>query len=114
MQQPSSLPRRAGLTPAFRRSGMARSRRLYKAALQTCKPCRPLLTLERRGGAAIVRPTDLVPEPRFMAEHAASSAEYHHGDMPIVEHAETYSGVMGMFKWGALAVADLLILLTLW
>ena len=49
-----------------------------------------------------------------MAEHAASSAEYHHGDMPIVEHAETYSGVMGMFKWGALAVADLLILLTLW
>ena len=48
-----------------------------------------------------------------MAEHAAP-APYHHGDMPVVEHAETYLSIMGLFKWCALGVADLLILLTLW
>ncbi len=50
-----------------------------------------------------------------MAKPAATApASYHHGDMPVVEHTETYVSVMGLFKWGALGVADLLILLTFW
>ena len=48
-----------------------------------------------------------------MAEHA-NVANYHHGDMPINEHAQTYHGVMGLFKWGALGVADLMIQLVVW
>ena len=48
-----------------------------------------------------------------MAENA-NVANYHHGDMPINEHAQTYHGVMGLFKWGALGVADLMILLIMW
>jgi hypothetical protein len=47
-----------------------------------------------------------------MADHA-QRADYHHGDMPTTSHADTYRGVMGLFKWGSLAVADLLILLVL-
>ncbi len=48
-----------------------------------------------------------------MAEHA-DIVTYRHGGMPISDHSSTYSGVMGLFKWGALGVADLLILLTFW
>jgi hypothetical protein len=47
-----------------------------------------------------------------MADQAA--ATYHHGEMPVVAHTSTYMRVMGLFKWGALGVADLLLLLTLW
>jgi hypothetical protein len=46
-----------------------------------------------------------------MAEQ--TSAVYHRGDMPVAEHASTYKGVMGLFKWGALGAADLLILLVM-
>jgi hypothetical protein len=46
-----------------------------------------------------------------MAENAVT---HHHGDMPVQAHVSTYSWVMGLFKWGALGVADLLVLLTLW
>jgi len=48
-----------------------------------------------------------------MAEHV-SSAPYHHGEMPVQFHATTYRDVMGLFKWGALGTADLLILLVMW
>jgi predicted membrane channel-forming protein YqfA (hemolysin III family) len=48
-----------------------------------------------------------------MAEHA-DSVTHQHGQMPIRDHAMTYTGVMGLFKWGALGVADLLIFLTFW
>lgn len=48
-----------------------------------------------------------------MAEHADVAA-YRHGAMPIKDHTDTYRGAMGLFKWGALGVADLLILLTFW
>jgi hypothetical protein len=47
-----------------------------------------------------------------MAEHVP--APYHHGDMPVAEHTGTYLSVMDLFKWAALGIADLLILLTLW
>ena len=33
--------------------------------------------------------------------------------MPVAEHTATYLGVMDLFKWAALGVADLLILLVL-
>jgi xanthine/uracil/vitamin C permease (AzgA family) len=46
-----------------------------------------------------------------MAEQAVT---HHHGDMPVQAQASTYHGVMDLFKWGALAVAALLVLLTLW
>jgi hypothetical protein len=48
-----------------------------------------------------------------MAENA-DIATHHHGQMPIDDHAGTYTNVMGLFKWGALGVADLLVLLTFW
>jgi hypothetical protein len=47
-----------------------------------------------------------------MAEQTAPLA-HHHGEMPVAEHTATYLGVMDLFKWGALGVADLLILLVL-
>ena len=46
-----------------------------------------------------------------MAENAVT---YHHGDMPVQAHATTYRDVMGLFKWGALGTADLLVLLVMW
>ena len=45
-----------------------------------------------------------------MAEQAVT---HHHGDMPVQAQASTYHGVMGLFKWGALGVAALLVLLTM-
>ncbi len=47
-----------------------------------------------------------------MAEHAQSA--HHHGDMPVSAQSSTYVAVMGLFKWGALGLADLMILLVLW
>ena len=49
-----------------------------------------------------------------MATAHDSHAEYHHGDMDVHEQAATFHGVMGLFKWGSLAVAAALILLTFW
>ena len=46
-----------------------------------------------------------------MAEQAVTT---HHGEMPVQAQASTYHSVMGLFKWGALGVAALLVLLTLW
>lgn len=48
-----------------------------------------------------------------MAEHGGAGA-YHHGDMPTKDHASTYHGVMGLFKWVALGVAALVALLIFW
>jgi hypothetical protein len=46
-----------------------------------------------------------------MAEHGA---DYHHGDMDIQEHAQTFSGFVKLTKWGSLYTAAALLLLTLW
>ncbi len=46
--------------------------------------------------------------------NTAEPADYHRGDMPVAVHTTTYRGVMGLFKWGALGTADLLILLVMW
>lgn len=55
-----------------------------------------------------------------MASHAAPStghdshaAAYAPGDMPIDEQKSTFTGVMGMFKWGSLIVAAGLTMLTI-
>ena len=51
-----------------------------------------------------------------MAEHAqtADLGDHQHGHMPTQEQVTTYKDVMGLFKWAALAVADLIIVTTLW
>jgi hypothetical protein len=49
-----------------------------------------------------------------MAEHAHDLGDHQHGHMPSQEQFTTYRDVMGLFKWGALAVADLIIVMTLW
>jgi hypothetical protein len=36
------------------------------------------------------------------------------GEMPIVEHTTTFLSVMGLFKWGSLALAAFLTLLIFW
>lgn len=45
---------------------------------------------------------------------ANPASEYHRGDMDIHEQAKTYEFVMGLTKWGSLAVAVLVLFLTLW
>ncbi len=45
---------------------------------------------------------------------AQSSTEYHHGDMPIAEQQASYQLFMGLTKWGSLALAVLILALTLW
>lgn len=48
-------------------------------------------------------------------EHADHDAEaYVHGQMSIEEQTATWALVQGMFKWGSLAIAALLLFLTLW
>jgi len=42
------------------------------------------------------------------------ASEYHHGDMEISEQVATYHSVMGMTKWGSLAVAVAVLMLTMW
>ncbi|RAK56983.1 aa3-type cytochrome c oxidase subunit IV [Phenylobacterium deserti] len=46
-----------------------------------------------------------------MAEQAS---DYHRGDMEIDEQVATYNVMMGLTKWGSLAVAALVLMLTLW
>ncbi len=48
-----------------------------------------------------------------MATHDAPST-YTAGDMNIAEHKATFSFVMGLTKWGSLAIASVLILLVFW
>ena len=41
------------------------------------------------------------------------ASEYHRGEMDISEQAATYHAVMGMTKWGSLAIGVALLTLTL-
>jgi len=45
--------------------------------------------------------------------HAHDHAAHQHGSQEISEQAATYSLFMGMAKWGSLAIACLLLFLTL-
>ena len=42
------------------------------------------------------------------------ASEYHRGEMDISEQTATYGVFMLLTKWGSLAVAAFLVLLTLW
>ena len=42
------------------------------------------------------------------------ASEYHRGEMDITEQAATYHAVMGMTKWGSLAIAVAILMLSLW
>jgi thiamine transporter ThiT len=42
------------------------------------------------------------------------ASEYHRGEMDISEQTATYHAVMGMTKWGSLAVVVAILMLTLW
>ena len=46
-----------------------------------------------------------------MAEQAS---DYHRGDMEIDEQVATYNVMMGLTKWGSLAIGALVLMLTLW
>jgi len=46
-----------------------------------------------------------------MAEQAS---DYHRGDMDISEQVATYDLMMGLTKWGSLAIAAVVLMLTLW
>jgi hypothetical protein len=39
---------------------------------------------------------------------------YHHGDQDVREQRSTYDFFMGLTKWGSLAVAVLVLFLTIW
>ena len=45
---------------------------------------------------------------------AKQASEYHRGEMDIHEQAKTYALVMGMTKWGSLAIASSVLFATLW
>jgi hypothetical protein len=45
---------------------------------------------------------------------ANPASDYHRGDMDIHEQAKTYAFVMGLTKWGCLALAASLLFLVLW
>ena len=48
-------------------------------------------------------------------EHADHDADaYVHGTMTVEEQSSTYSMFMNMAKWGALAIASMLLFLVLW
>jgi len=49
-----------------------------------------------------------------MASAHDSHADYVPGEMPIAEQSATFTGVMGMFKWGSLLTAASLAWLVLW
>lgn len=50
-----------------------------------------------------------------MADPAAEDAQaYVQGEMPIEEHRATYRAFDGLLRYGALAVAGLVLFLTLW
>ncbi len=42
------------------------------------------------------------------------ASEYHRGEMDISEHTATFHAVMGLTKWGSLALAVLILVPTLW
>lgn len=42
------------------------------------------------------------------------ASEYHRGEMDISEQTSTYHAVMGLTKWGSLALATAVLMLTLW
>jgi thiamine transporter ThiT len=42
------------------------------------------------------------------------ASEYHRGEMDISEQESTYHAVMGLTKWGSLALAAAILVLTLW
>ena len=42
------------------------------------------------------------------------ASEYHRGEMDIAEQTATYHAVMGMTKWGSLALAVAILMLSLW
>ena len=42
------------------------------------------------------------------------ASEYHRGEMDIAEQTATYHAVMCMTKWGSLALAVAILMLTLW
>jgi hypothetical protein len=42
------------------------------------------------------------------------ASEYHRGEMDISEQTATYDAVMALTKWGSLALAVALLMLTLW
>lgn len=42
------------------------------------------------------------------------ASEYHRGEMDIAEQTATYHAVMGMTKWGSLALAVAVLMLTMW
>jgi hypothetical protein len=46
-----------------------------------------------------------------MAEHGS---DYHRGDMDIREQVSTYNLIMGFTKWGSLAIAAVVLFLTMW
>ena len=46
-----------------------------------------------------------------MAEQAS---DYHRGEMDIQEQVSTYNLIMGLTKWGSLAIAAFLVWATLW
>ena len=45
---------------------------------------------------------------------AERGAEYHHGEMDIQEHVQTFHGFIKLSKWGSLYIAALRVLLVLW
>jgi hypothetical protein len=42
------------------------------------------------------------------------ASDYHRGEMDITEQAATYHTVMGLTKWGSLALAVAILVPTLW
>ncbi|WP_419318887.1 aa3-type cytochrome c oxidase subunit IV [Caulobacter sp. ErkDOM-E] len=42
------------------------------------------------------------------------AGDYHRGEMDIQEQAATYAAFGGMAKWGSLAIAVLLLTITMW
>ncbi len=49
-----------------------------------------------------------------MASAPDSHTDYHPGDMNIAEQSATFNLVVGLFKWGSLALAASLVLLIVW
>lgn len=45
---------------------------------------------------------------------AGDSSDYQHGGMDVAAQQATYQLVMGMTKWGCLALAAFLVLVVLW
>ena len=51
------------------------------------------------------------------AAHDAAAydpAHFHKGEMPIADHVSTFKGLMGLTKWGSLAISAFLVLLVVW